>query len=88
MWLYDNWRKDKVLRGLNWHMGVWWSIFVIVSGTFLMVGGTCEYCFGLEVGPSRETLADLKNSDGTIVELIGESKSKPWGCANNSGSSK
>lgn len=38
MWLYDNWsRADKSPR---WIFGVCWSVFVILSGTFLMGGGT------------------------------------------------
>ena len=43
MWLYDNWHRNKTSRSFQWHVGVWWSIFVIVSGTFLMIGGTCEF---------------------------------------------
>jgi hypothetical protein len=40
MWLYDNWapgRRDPTLR---WYLMVAFSVFVIVSGTFLMIGGT------------------------------------------------
>lgn len=41
MWLYDNWHKGKSgNRSTMWTLGVCWSIFVIVAGTFLMIGGT------------------------------------------------
>lgn len=37
MWLYDNWKAE---RKLKWKLMVCWSVFVVVSGTFLMVAGT------------------------------------------------
>lgn len=37
MWLYDNWHKRESKR---WGLMVAWCVFVIVSGTFLMVAGT------------------------------------------------
>jgi len=37
MWLYDHWREPRTTR---WYLMVVWSWFVIVSGTFLMIGGT------------------------------------------------
>ncbi|KAF5640658.1 neutral amino acid permease [Fusarium sp. NRRL 52700] len=37
MWLYDNWRPRQ--RSLRWKGKVAWSIFIIIIGTFLMVGG-------------------------------------------------
>ena len=40
MWLYDNWRVGKEQKTLAWKLMVAWSVFVIVIGTFLMVGGT------------------------------------------------
>jgi len=40
MWLYDNWTQEKTERTLKWKLMVCWSIFVIVSGTFLMIAGT------------------------------------------------
>ncbi|KAJ5981153.1 hypothetical protein N7522_013968 [Penicillium canescens] len=40
MWLYDNWSKGKSHRSLKWTLMVCWCIFVILAGTFLMVGGT------------------------------------------------
>ncbi|KAF4343017.1 neutral amino acid permease [Fusarium beomiforme] len=38
MWLYDNWGCKK--RSLKWRGKFAWAIFVIVIGTFLMIGGT------------------------------------------------
>jgi hypothetical protein len=40
MWLYDNWCKGKSHRSLKWTLMVCWCIFIIIAGTFLMVGGT------------------------------------------------
>ncbi|KKK21029.1 hypothetical protein ARAM_002388 [Aspergillus rambellii] len=40
MWLYDNWKVSKEERTWKWKLGVAWSIFVVVSGMFLMVAGT------------------------------------------------
>lgn len=39
MWLYDNWNSDR-RKMPRWYTGVAWSVFVIISGTFLMVAGT------------------------------------------------
>jgi len=40
LWLYDNWTKDKTQRTTRWTMMVGWCGFVIILGTFLMIGGT------------------------------------------------
>jgi hypothetical protein len=40
MWLYDNWSKGKDHRTTKWMMMVGWCVFIILAGTFLMVGGT------------------------------------------------
>jgi hypothetical protein len=40
MWLYDNWSAGKNNRTAKWTLMVVWSVFMIVIGTFLMVGGT------------------------------------------------
>ncbi|CAG1969882.1 unnamed protein product [Fusarium graminearum] len=42
LWLYDHWAegKDKSQRTTRWTMMVGWCCFVIVLGTFLMIGGT------------------------------------------------
>ncbi|GJN71382.1 amino acid transporter [Purpureocillium lilacinum] len=40
MWLYDNWSKGKKERSLQWKLMVCFSVFVVVSGTFLMIAGT------------------------------------------------
>lgn len=37
MWLYDHWQDARTTR---WYLMVAWSFFVILSGTFLMIGGT------------------------------------------------
>lgn len=40
MWLYDNWSKGNVHRSGKWYAMVAWCAFVIIAGTFLMIGGT------------------------------------------------
>jgi amino acid permease len=47
MWLYDNWHEKRTTK---WYAMVAWSVFVIVSGFFLMIGGT----YG--------SVVDIKNS--------------------------
>lgn len=46
MWLYDNWGKGNE-QSLRWILMVCWSGFVILSGTFLMVGGTYGSIVGI-----------------------------------------
>lgn len=40
MWLYDHWHEGRGEKKPRWIMMVCWAIFVILIGTFLMVGGT------------------------------------------------
>lgn len=40
MWLYDNWNHGKLARTPRWMFMVGWCVFVILAGTFLMIGGT------------------------------------------------
>ncbi|KAJ5679860.1 amino acid transporter, partial [Penicillium macrosclerotiorum] len=40
MWLYDNWSQGRIDRSSRWIAMVCWSVFVVASGTFLMVAGT------------------------------------------------
>ncbi|KAF4461758.1 Transmembrane amino acid transporter [Fusarium albosuccineum] len=44
MWLYDHWKDERTVR---WHLMVGWSVFVIVSGTFLMIAGTYSSIVGI-----------------------------------------
>ncbi|KAM0417435.1 hypothetical protein ACHAPT_012584 [Fusarium lateritium] len=70
MWLYDNWapgRRDPTLR---WYLMVAFSVFVVVSGTFLMIGGTYGSIVGIidsykeSGGSSAWSCADNSNSVG------------------------
>ncbi|OGM49627.1 putative amino acid transporter [Aspergillus bombycis] len=47
MWLYDNWSRGREQRSHRWTLGVCWSVFVIVCGTFLMVAGTYGSVVGI-----------------------------------------
>ncbi|KAJ5698665.1 amino acid transporter [Penicillium macrosclerotiorum] len=40
MWLYDNWKHGREQPTAKWILLSYWSIFVIISGSFLMVAGT------------------------------------------------
>ncbi|KAJ2989167.1 hypothetical protein NUW58_g3605 [Xylaria curta] len=66
MWLYDNWHKDN--RSAHWYWMVFFSIFVIVSGTFLTIGGTYGSIVGIidsyraEGGSAAWSCADNSNS--------------------------
>lgn len=59
MWLYDNWGKRKTGASTKWTLMVCWCVFVIASGTFLMVAGT----YGAIVG----IVADYKASGGSAA---------------------
>lgn len=68
MWLYDNWRVPKQEKTLRWKLMVLWSIFVIISGTFLMVAGTYGSVVGIidsykaDGGSAAWSCADNSNS--------------------------
>lgn len=47
MWLYDNWAVGYQTPTLKWYLMCAWSIFVIVSGTFMMIGGTYGSVVGI-----------------------------------------
>lgn len=70
MWLYDNWHKGKKHKSPRWMFGVAWSVFVIVSGTFLMIGGTYGSIVGIidsykaSGGSAAFSCADNSNSAG------------------------
>lgn len=40
MWLYDNWNRKDGRRSPRWMFMVGWCFFIIIAGTFLMIGGT------------------------------------------------
>ncbi|KAF4451049.1 hypothetical protein F53441_5913 [Fusarium austroafricanum] len=68
MWLHDNYRKGKQSPNLKWYLMVAFSVFVIVSGTFLMIGGTYGSIVGIidsykaEGGSAAFSCADNSNS--------------------------
>ncbi|KAB8258643.1 transmembrane amino acid transporter protein-domain-containing protein [Aspergillus pseudonomiae] len=47
MWLYDNWSRGRDQRSYRWTLGVCWSVFVVICGTFLMVAGTYGSVVGI-----------------------------------------
>jgi hypothetical protein len=57
MWLYDNWSRPE--KGTKWQLMVAWSVFVIVVGTFLMIGGT--------YGSVVEIMSAYKESGGSAA---------------------
>ena len=68
MWLYDNWHKQDGQRSLHWYWMVFFSVFVIVSGTFLTIAGTWGSIVGIiksyaeEGGSAAWSCADNSNS--------------------------
>lgn len=40
MWLFDNFSSGKATKSIGWYFMVFWSSFIIVTGTFMMVAGT------------------------------------------------
>ncbi|KAF4969162.1 hypothetical protein FSARC_3538 [Fusarium sarcochroum] len=66
MWLYDNYKRGN--RNAHWYMMVAFSAFVIVSGTFLMIGGTYGSIVSImdsykaDGGSSAFSCADNSNS--------------------------
>lgn len=46
MWLYDNWGKERRCSR-RWVFMVCWSVFVVVLGCFLTVGGTYGSVVGI-----------------------------------------
>lgn len=68
MWLYDNWSQGKAERSIKWILMVCVSVFVIASGTFLMIAGTYGSAVGIansykETGGSAAwSCADNSNS--------------------------
>ncbi|RSL51071.1 hypothetical protein CEP54_011628 [Fusarium duplospermum] len=53
MWLYDNWSRRREAT-LGWYLMVAYSVFVVVSGTFLMIGGTYGSIVGI-IDSMKET---------------------------------
>lgn len=68
MWLYDNYHGRT--RNMVWYLMVAYCIFVLVSGTFLMIGGTYASVVGImdsykaSGGSAAWTCADNSNSAG------------------------
>ncbi|POS68883.1 transmembrane amino acid transporter [Diaporthe helianthi] len=68
MWLYDNWSQGKSERSVRWILMVCVSVFVVASGTFLMVAGTYGSAVGIAKsyeatgGSAAWSCADNSNS--------------------------
>ncbi|KAF2124516.1 hypothetical protein P153DRAFT_370922 [Dothidotthia symphoricarpi CBS 119687] len=68
MWLYDNWSAGKATKSPKWIAMVVWCVFVIASGTFLMIAGTYGSLveiiasYSVSGGSKAWTCADNSNS--------------------------
>jgi hypothetical protein len=81
MWLYDNWKRP--VRDWKWYAMVGWSVFVVVSGWFLMGAGVSVI----------ETLCGANShlqTYGSVVDIRNSYRdsggSSAWSCADNSNS--
>ena len=59
MWLYEHWSEGKVRKSYWWMFMVGWCAFIMLSGTFLMVGGT--------YGAVVSIIEDYKATGGTAA---------------------
>ncbi|KAJ5280177.1 hypothetical protein N7478_005549 [Penicillium angulare] len=59
MWFYDNWNQGTAKRSPLWIVMVGWCCFVVVAGTFLMIGGT--------YGSIVSIIEDYKISQGSAA---------------------
>lgn len=68
MWIHDNWTSERKDRALRWWLMVFWSVFVIAVGCFVMVAGTYGAVIGLikdysgDGGAASWSCADNSNS--------------------------
>jgi len=69
MWLYDNWSEEKRHSQQFWKVKVCWSVFVILLGCFLTVGGTygsvveIMEAYAASGGSAAFSCADNSNSE-------------------------
>ena len=47
MWFYDNWSRGRKAPTLGWALMCAWSMFVIMTGTFMTVAGTYGSVVGI-----------------------------------------
>ncbi|KAF2716484.1 amino acid transporter [Polychaeton citri CBS 116435] len=70
MWLYDNWSEGRSKPTVRWMLMVCFSVFVVVSGMFLMIGGTYGSVVGIidsykaDGGSGAWSCPDNSNSSG------------------------
>ncbi|KID93116.1 Amino acid transporter, transmembrane, partial [Metarhizium majus ARSEF 297] len=65
MWMYDNWKRSDGRKQARWYSGVASSVFVVVTGTFLMIAGTYSAIYTIVNTPGSSKVwscADNSNS--------------------------
>ncbi|CAK1368228.1 N amino acid transport system protein [Cercospora beticola] len=63
MWFYDNWNRSD--RNMKWRLGAAWAAFILIAGTFMMIGGTYGSVLGIINSKERTSpwsCADNSNS--------------------------
>ncbi|CAH0057198.1 unnamed protein product [Clonostachys solani] len=71
MWLYDNYSDGKRNPTRKWGLMVAWSVFVILSGSFLMVAGTYGFIVGIIKPPDRTASWSCSdNSNSVMMEVV------------------
>ena len=63
MWLYDNWHKPRTPR---WYAMVTFASFVIVSGFFLMIGGTYGSAIDIKNTKSRTAPWSCEDNSNSV----------------------
>ena len=63
MWLYDNWHKP---RNAKWYAMCSFAIFVIISGFFLMIGGTYGSAVDIKNAKGRTAPWSCEDNSGSV----------------------
>ncbi|KAG8423486.1 hypothetical protein J3458_000376 [Metarhizium acridum] len=66
MWIYDNWKRSDGRKPLRWYSGAASSVFVVATGTFLMIAGTYSAIYTIVNTPgSSQVWSCADNSNST-----------------------
>ncbi|KAL6922452.1 hypothetical protein FSST1_006478 [Fusarium sambucinum] len=66
MWLYDNWTEGRKNPTARWGAMVAWSVFVVLSGSFLMIAGTYGSIVGIINSPDRTASWSCSDNSNSV----------------------